>query len=69
MELSKEEKKAIIEQSIKNLDVSIYDATISNRVATMTGDVEAGKRVKERLEKLLKTKDAYTNILKEESDK
>jgi hypothetical protein len=65
MELSKEEKAAVLNQVLKALAMQIYDQTISAKVAKTIGNDEQLQKTQKALELLTKTNQGYEKELSE----
>ena len=63
--VSKQVKIRIVEQNLSQVNGSIYDSVIKQRVFKKVKDDNSAKALVEQLNKLEKMKDEYEKILKE----
>ncbi len=63
--LSKAEKLAIVDNTIKQIEAGIYDRVVSKRIADASKDMEQAKKLQESAEELEKRLDVARELRKE----
>lgn len=64
-DLSVTERRAIVEERIRECSRAVYSLTIDNEASEITGDAKAQERITKQLGEVLKKRKAYEQILKE----